>query len=121
MHVPVLNLDALGRRPVDDGVGNRGHGLHDVRLEPGAGMGPQFSHRFGRGARRSIRASRRDRVERIRDPHDGGEERDLIALRSVRIAAAVRLLVMQLDNREVVGEEAQRLEDPRAEQRCFLI
>ena len=51
---------------------------------------------------------------------DAGEHRGGVAEQPVRVAAAVRPLVVQLDDRDVRAEERDLPQDVRAERRVHL-
>src|SRR6185436_21069076 len=77
----------------------------DFGVVLGAGTAPQLAQRVLGRSPRAIGAGARDRVVRVRDVHDSGKERNVAAAQTVRIPAAVRPLVMQLDDGDVAGEE----------------
>ena len=92
-----------------------GEAAHGLEVELRAGEPPQHGQRFGRRPAGAVGARRGHRVEGVGDVDDAGEQRDLVAPQAVRIAAPVRLLVVQLDDRQVRLEERHRPEDLRAE------
>ena len=90
-----------------------------VELRPGAS--PQLAKAFRRRAGRPIRARTGHRVEGVGDVNDAGDERNLGAVKAVRVALAVGTLVMQFDNRDVRLEELDAAQDPRTHAGCCLI
>ena len=93
-------------------LGQRGGDAADgVEIELRAGEAPQHGQRVGRGPPGAVGAGARHRVERVGDVDDAREQRDLVALEAVRIAEPVRLLVVQLDDRQVRLEEGDRAQD----------
>src|SRR5436190_7894553 len=95
-----------------DAAGERlGERVDDVGVEFGAGAAPQFLQRFARRPRAAVRAGGGHRVVRVGDVDDAGGQRDVVAAEAVRVAAAVRALMVQLDDRNVRREERHRLQN----------
>src|SRR5262249_54446695 len=65
-----------------------------ARAELGAGVRPQLGERGGRLEGGAVGARRQHRAERVGDVDDARAERDLLALKAVRIAGAVEPLVV---------------------------
>ena len=63
---------------------------------------------------RTVGACARDGVERVGDVHDPGGQRNVIAAQAERVAASVRSLVVQFDDRDVRGEKGHLSQDMRA-------
>ena len=83
-------------------------GLHDVRVELGAGLGAQDADRLAVGTGRTVGTRRGDRVERVRDGDDAGAQRDLLAPQSIRVAGAVEPLVVVADHPDQLGVAEHR-------------
>ncbi len=77
----------------------------DLGVELGAGAPPQLAQRVARRTGAPVRARAGHRVVGVGDVDDPRGERDVVAAQAVRVAAAVRPLVMQLDNRQVPREK----------------
>ena len=69
------------------------------------------------GRARAVRARAGHRVVGVGDVHDARGKRDVVAAQAVRVAAAVRPLVVELDDRQVRREKRHRPQDARAEHR----
>lgn len=81
-------------------------GLHDLAVELRAGTPPQLPERVRERAPRPIRPGAGHRVERVGHVDDLRQQRRLVAAEAVRVALAIRPLMVQLDNLQM------RLEGP---------
>ena len=104
------------RRDLDRRHG-RGERLHDFGVELRSRAAPELAQRLGAAARRAVGARARHRVEGVGHMDDAREERDFVAAQPVRVALAVRPLVVQLDDRQVRREEVDAAQDARADAR----
>ena len=91
-----------------------GERADDFGVELGAGAAPELAQRVAGRPRAAVGARAGDGVVRVGDVHDARGERDVVAAQPVRIAAAVRPLVVQLDDRDVGREKRHRPQDARA-------
>src|SRR3954468_8546810 len=108
-------------------IGERGARRHravkrfpHVTVELRPGVPAQFCQRRGRGPCRTIGARTGHRVVRVSHVNDARVEWNLFGAEPERVAESVRPLVVQLDNRQVRGQERHFLEDPRSERRVTL-
>ena len=118
---------ACRARPSDSCVGEHGvHGEHALerrdaaRAELAACGPPQLGERVLGRAGAAVDAGREHRVERVGDVDDPRAERDVLPAQPVRVAGAVEALVVVLDRRHGVAEEAEPVDDPRALLRVVL-
>src|SRR5262249_29927767 len=86
-----------------------------VELRPGAAT--DLFERSRQWALAAVRTIRRHRIKRVRHGHHAGNQRDVIALETVRIALAVIPLVVVSYGLRLAREELQRLENLVADDR----
>ncbi len=84
------------------------------------GEAPDLGERLILAARGPVRPFGEHRLEGDRNGEDPGRERDLIAGKRVRVPGAVPALVGVADDRHDAAQEADRLEDARAQERVLL-
>src|SRR5262249_32349448 len=93
-----LRLDALAPDVLEEGLGHVEESAHDRWIEvlARAALDLGLGHVERLGLR--VRAVPGDRVEGVDDHEDPGAQRDLLASEPARIAAAVPLLVVRVDD-----------------------
>ena len=83
-------------------------------------MPPELLQRIAGAARGAVGARAGDGVERVGHVNDPREQRNLVPAQAVRIALAIRPLVMELDDRQMLREERHRAQDARSGHRMLF-
>src|SRR5215213_6820512 len=117
---PADTLERLASNVGREAGKGSSQGADDFGMELRPRAAPQLAKRVAGRPGAAVGACAGHRVVGVGDVDDPGDQGNVVTAQAVRIAAAVRPLMVELDDLEVTCQEGHRAQDPGAKHRMLL-